>query len=411
MSQYKVLQDIEAEDKLLGPLSLRQFIYAGGAALLGYLSVVVVTKGVAFLLVVFVPPMLFCMFFAWPWSPDQPTEVWALARIRFLFKSRRRLWDQSGAKDLVTITAPKRVERVYTDGLTQTEVKSRLAALADTIDSRGWAVKNNNVNMPTLPSYDTNGSDRLVNSSSLPQIVSDLDIHADDDMLDERNNPVAQQFEQMMQASSQAHRQRIVDQLAGKTPPPTPGQQPAQPQADYWFMHEQGPAGGARPSGDNVVFANPQVVRPGVQPTDVPIVVAADPTPDEEALAQQMLQRGNNIQQFQNMHLRTIQPVGNEPAQAPQPIYTNPTPPTATNTYTQPTTDPYSYSQMPANQPPAAAPIAQPLPQMPPVTPPPDPAILSLASSNDLDVATIARQAQKVKDSESSDGEVVISLR
>ncbi len=28
MATYKVIQDIEAEDKLLGPLSLRQFIYA-----------------------------------------------------------------------------------------------------------------------------------------------------------------------------------------------------------------------------------------------------------------------------------------------------------------------------------------------------------------------------------------------
>ncbi len=27
MATYKVLQDIEAEDKILGPLSLRQFIY------------------------------------------------------------------------------------------------------------------------------------------------------------------------------------------------------------------------------------------------------------------------------------------------------------------------------------------------------------------------------------------------
>jgi hypothetical protein len=48
----------------------------------------------------------------------------------------------------------------------------------------------------------------------------------------------------------------------------------------------------------------------------------------------------------------------------------------------------------------------------PPVTAQPDPAILELASNNDLNVATIARQAQKPRD----DGpqppdEVVISLR
>ncbi|MGH7158305.1 MAG: PrgI family mobile element protein [Candidatus Saccharimonadales bacterium] len=34
MATYKVIQDIEAEDKILGPLTLRQFIYAGVAAIL-----------------------------------------------------------------------------------------------------------------------------------------------------------------------------------------------------------------------------------------------------------------------------------------------------------------------------------------------------------------------------------------
>ena len=34
MATYKVIQDIEAEDKLIGPLTLRQFIYAGYAFIL-----------------------------------------------------------------------------------------------------------------------------------------------------------------------------------------------------------------------------------------------------------------------------------------------------------------------------------------------------------------------------------------
>ena len=49
MSTYKVLQDIEAEDKLIGPLTLRQFIYALVAAFNGYLTFMVITKGIAFM--------------------------------------------------------------------------------------------------------------------------------------------------------------------------------------------------------------------------------------------------------------------------------------------------------------------------------------------------------------------------
>ena len=43
-------------------------------------------------------------------------------------------------------------------------------------------------------------------------------------------------------------------------------------------------------------------------------------------------------------------------------------------------------------------------------SPPPDPAILNLANNNDLNVATIARQANKSKLSE-DDNEVIIPLR
>ena len=147
MAAYKVIQDVEAEDKLLGPLTLRQFIYAGAAAIMLYLSYFAATHHASLLLTVFLPFAAVLAFFAFPWGRDQPTEIWALAKIRFLLKPRRRIWDQSGVKDLVSVTAPKQVQTNYTNGLSQTEVHSRLHALADTIDSRGWAIKNANLNL------------------------------------------------------------------------------------------------------------------------------------------------------------------------------------------------------------------------------------------------------------------------
>ncbi|CAN5427386.1 hypothetical protein BH09PAT4_BH09PAT4_03310 [soil metagenome] len=372
MAQYKVIQDIEAEDKLIGPLSLRQFIYAGIAAVLGYLSTISVTHNAGFLLVLFVPPMLFCLFFAWPWSSDQPTEVWALARIRFYFKPRKRIWDQSGMKDLVTITVPKKIQKVFTNNLSQTEVRSRLAALADTIDSRGWAVKNSNVSLQTLPAYDPSASDRLVANTTMPQPVSDLDIQADDDILDAQNNPVAHQFDEMIRASADAYRQKLMAQMQAPDAPTTPTptavtKQAAQPPADYWFMNQP-----PRPSESqitdptNVMFANPALVQPGaIQPVGP---VAATPTASEEDLAKQLLQQHNEEQQKQTTHLKTIQPVG-----AQSQVQAQPTPPA--------------------------------------VTAQSDAAILNLASNNDLDVATLARQAQKARNPEPPEDEVVISLR
>ena len=47
MAQYKVPQDVEAEDKLLGPFTFRQFIYlmiAGGLIAVGFLLFKILIK-------------------------------------------------------------------------------------------------------------------------------------------------------------------------------------------------------------------------------------------------------------------------------------------------------------------------------------------------------------------------------
>src|ERR1039458_8866894 len=173
MATYKLIQNIEAEDKILGPLTLRQFIFALVATFFAYLCFISIVKHVFFLLILFLPPLLLTGFFAFPFGGDQPTEVWALAKLRFLFKPRKRIWDQSGVKELVTITVPKKVERVYTDGLSQTEVQSRLKALASTIDSRGWVTKNVNITNYAPNPLIFASSDRLVDISDIPVTVPD----------------------------------------------------------------------------------------------------------------------------------------------------------------------------------------------------------------------------------------------
>lgn len=363
MASYKVIQDIEAEDKLIGPLTLRQAIYAAIAAVAIWFSYLAISKHAVFLLVLFVPFVVFGVFFAFPWSHQQTTEVWALARIRFILKPRRRTWDQDGVKQLVTITAPRVVEQVYTNGLSQSEVQSRLRALADTIDSRGWAIKNASINMAVQPAA---ASDRLVDISSLPREVPGYDVRASDDIMDEQSNPVAQQFDQMITASAQAHHQQIVSQLSRPQtvtlPAPVPTAQfaPGQPQtvpADYWFLNP--PAGGqGQPSA--------AVIAPGTAATDLTVAAAAAAAADEQALGQHLKAR-SSLPTVSYAHLRHIQPLSDQ-AQAG----------------------------------PAAA-----LPQVP-VTPPPHPAILGLANNNDLNVATIARQAHK--HTEEPPDEVVISL-
>lgn len=367
MATYKVLQDIEAEDKLLGPLTLKQFIFAGIAAICLYLSFLSITKRLTFLLVIFLPPALVAGFLAWPWSRDQPTEIWLMAKIRFMLKPRRRIWDQDGMQELVTITAPKKIEQHLTDNLSQTEVKSRLRALAETIDSRGWAVKNVNVNLSAQPGYGAQGAatDRLIDLSTLPQEVSNLDIAAADDILDERSNPTAQHLDQMITAATQEHRQELLDHVKQlREHPDKPAAAPAaNPQVqDLWFMQTP-----QTPGQVGYTTFNSQVVAPGLNQPQASAAPAAK-NQDEQALLAQ-LHPDNNKPAVAYGHMKVISPLGQAAAQKPV---------------------------TPAQIPKPAAPPA------------PDPTILSLAGNDDLNVATIAREANKKRPPED---EVVISLR
>ncbi|MGH7142145.1 MAG: PrgI family protein [Candidatus Saccharimonadales bacterium] len=368
MATYTVIQDIEAEDKLVGPLSLRQFIYGAVAALCAYLSFVSLAKGAAFLIIIFGPVMLFTAFFAIPWVGNQPTEVWALAKIRFWLKPRRRIWDQSGVKDLVTITVPKHIERIYTNGLTQNEVHSRLTALANTVDSRGWVIKNVNTNLydpihsPSVPN-----SDRLINFNDIPREVPSVDVAASDDILDELNNPLAQKLDQLVHASYDTQRQQIVEQLklggensnhADQLPPP----------ADYWFLNK--PINVPKPSGDNVTFSDaPVVTRNDENKVPAFSTKSSEVTTGEKQLAEKLKANRKNFQAINYEHMKVIQPLGERTNQK--------------NINNDQST------------------------QLPPVTPQTDPAKMLLASRNDLNITTIGRIANK---QDKQPNEVVISL-
>ncbi len=375
MSTYKVLQDIEAEDHILGPLSLRQFIFGLISAFFLYLCFIVVTRGAPALLAVFLPPALFAGFFAIPFGGDQPTELWALAKIRFYMKPRKRIWDQSGVKELVTITVPKKIEVQRTDGLSETEVRSRLSALGATLDSRGWATKN--VMAPSamqafLPGVMVSGdSDRLVPMSSMPQPVPDYSVTAADDMLDDQASPLAQQFDGMLTASAQAQRARLIQEMSDARDQAEEAMlnpAPVAPTNDQqWFS--KSPLAAAQPIVQPINAPTVPAQRVPLDPVSSPFpaanpfIQAAYPTAEEEALAASIKERQAQLAQANN-RLQTI----------------------------------------------ATTPQMPPKPAEPPVTPAPSPAILDLAKNNDLNVATLARQAGKAKEMKPDDGEVVVSL-
>ena len=147
MSMYKVPQDVEADDKLVGPFTFRQLIYLGVVALLSYITWII---GQIFLPLVLIPLPLILLFgaIALPLRKDQSMEVYIAALITFYLKPHKRLWEPDGVESLVEITAPRAVERQLTKDLSRGEAEKRLGDLAQVIDSQGWSSLKEGVQSP-----------------------------------------------------------------------------------------------------------------------------------------------------------------------------------------------------------------------------------------------------------------------
>lgn len=195
MSRYKVAQDVEAEDKILGPFSFRQFIYllvaAAGIALAWGLSQVFLP-----LAVIPVPIILLFGALALPLRKDQPMEVYLAAVVSFYTKPRRRMWQPDGINSLIEITVPEKVEIERTKNLSQDEAERRLAYLSQLADSHGWSIRHTRV-------PDAQGS-----------MISDVYFEAQQtsDMFDD-NSSEARAMTRRIEQSNQARRRAAIERM------------------------------------------------------------------------------------------------------------------------------------------------------------------------------------------------------
>lgn len=194
MAVYKVPQDVEADDKLLGPFSFRQFIY---------LIIVAMAIGIGYVLsqifiglVIFVlPVIIFFGALALPLKKDQPMETYLMALVSFYFlKPRKRLWQPDGLDALVEITAPKTSDPILTKDISQQEAKARLNYLSDIVESDGWAVRGVGVAQQGVATYGDEDDDLLGQGSASAQRFDQmLDTRDEQDMSSLRSN-----FQQQM---------------------------------------------------------------------------------------------------------------------------------------------------------------------------------------------------------------------
>lgn len=140
MAQYKVPQDVEADDKLIGPFSFRQFVYLLIAA--GLIALAVgLFQLFPLLAIIPIPFAFFFLALALPLKKDQPMETYLAAIVSYYLKPHTRKWMPGQRESTILITAPKIVEDKRTRDITGEEATHRLSFLADIVDTEGYAIK------------------------------------------------------------------------------------------------------------------------------------------------------------------------------------------------------------------------------------------------------------------------------
>ena len=350
MSVYKVPQDVEAEDKLLGPFSFRQFIF---------LIIAVVSLGAAYILarillplgLIPVPIALFFGALALPLRKDQPMEVYLAAVISFMLKPKKRLWQPDGIEYLVEVTAPKTEETTRRNNYDQEEVQRRLSYLANLVDSRGWSIRG--VNDP-----DSSMQADLYNEAQTAF-----------DPLDE-TGATAQNITNLINQSDARRRQAMIQTMSA-------AQQvaPDNPQSASSTDNSQS----NQSSGSNSSASNTQPGQTSILDDNAPVdqVLTADYQPNQQSDIEQSIASSMKAGPYPTMRQSTLIPLDEIPVQ-------------------------------PATE--ASAPTAPPQTSLDSVSP----AIIDLAKNHsDFSIQTIQRVANEIEQKEKAkkmEDEVVISL-
>lgn len=210
MSTHKVPQNVETDDKLIGFLSLKQFIFVLIGLGFGWLTFFFFTKIHPLAALLFVPPTIVALVLGLYQRQDQPVEVFLASALRFYLKPRKRIWDQEGYEERVKITAPPKIEHHYTKGFTGAEAVGRLSNLSRMMDSRGWASK---------MTADWQNPQMLAAATSEDRLVSTRDVASAQgfnpqqymtpvDVMDDSSSILSQQFaNRIAQADSSARQQ------------------------------------------------------------------------------------------------------------------------------------------------------------------------------------------------------------
>jgi hypothetical protein len=136
MSQYKVPQNVEAEDKIIGPLTFKQFIYACIGVGWGLICFAIFRMVPAVMIILGFPPVLLFLLLAFYQRDGQNFEQLLIAMVGFFASERKRVWVKEAVIETFHVEPPAAPKDEISQ-LNPEEAHSRLTRLATLILGAG----------------------------------------------------------------------------------------------------------------------------------------------------------------------------------------------------------------------------------------------------------------------------------
>lgn len=137
--QYKVPQKIDLEDKIIGPLTLKQFIYLLAGAMIDYMIFSAAGSSLWGWAIIFLVSLA-ALAFAFIQIEEQPFSYLVMNLFSYLARPKIRLWDKRSRVTKAVEFKNKKEEKSSGPAIKgREEVKSSLETLAQVLDTHGWS--------------------------------------------------------------------------------------------------------------------------------------------------------------------------------------------------------------------------------------------------------------------------------
>lgn len=161
--QFKVPQNIDLEDKIIGPLTLIQFVYLmiGGAVF----YIMFKAGNTTLLVFVGIPAALLAVFLAFVKINDQPFSRFVVSLLSYMARPKQRVWHKQleleGTPEIKV--APKAIKKTAKPVARAVE-KSDLEKLSQIMDTKGWSGISTNASQKNTDSSQIKNTNKLKNN-------------------------------------------------------------------------------------------------------------------------------------------------------------------------------------------------------------------------------------------------------